>query len=134
MSDDTAVNASLESAAQAHRRLVARVHATDRRDTAAVYNLAVAVLIHAELERCAVFGRARYVSSELQQTLESEHAALVEALGLMEELAASAADDGDLEALCGAVCDQVRRHVERDDRVIYGSLARLDRLSPPAPG
>ena len=134
MSDETPTNPTLESAAHAHRRLVARAHATDRRDTAAVYNLAVAVLIHAELERCAVFGRARYISSELQQTLDGEHAALAEALGLMEELAAGDADAGDLEALCGAVCDRIRRHVERDDRVIYGSLARLDASSPAVPG
>ncbi len=129
MSDQTVVNAALYNAAQTHQRLGARVRATGRDDAAAVYNLAVAVLIHAELERCSVFGRARYVSAELQQSLEREHSALVEALGLIEELSANDANAGDIEALTGAVYDRVLRHVERDDRVIYGSLARLGAFS-----
>jgi hypothetical protein len=129
MSDETVAEGPLESASQAHRRLVGRLQATDRDDAAAVYNLAVAVLIHAELERCTLFGRARYVSLELQQTLEREHAALVDDLALMEELAAGDGGTGDLETLCGAVYDRVLKHVERDDRVIYGSLARLDAFS-----
>ena len=128
MSEETGPQGFVESASRTHRRLVARLGATHREDPAAVLNLAVAVLVHAELERCAVFGRARYVSPELERVLEGEHAALVEDVALMEELAAGRGDPGDLESLCAALYDKVVEHVERDERVIYGSLARLGAL------
>jgi len=134
MSDEDTVDRTRESAMRAHQRLVGRVRATDRDDAAAVYNLAIALLIHAELERCAIFGRARFVSPELQQTLEREHAALADDLTLMEELAVGDGGAADLESLCGAVYDRILSHVERDDRVIYGSLARLEGFCGADPG
>ncbi len=69
------------------------------------------------------------MTPELQEVLEGEHAALAEDLALMDELAAGRGETGDLETLCGVVYDKLARHVERDQRVIYGSLARLNALA-----
>ena len=116
-------------AAELHQLLVARARATDPGNPGEVINLAVAVVIHGLLERDAVLAKARFVSAELRDGLEGEHASLRDALGLMVELARDPADADDLRVLCAAVHDRILRHVERDDRVIYGSLARLDAFS-----
>ena len=132
MSQTLEFAALLEHAAQTHRCLVDRARATDCGDPDAVLNLVVAVVVHALFGRESVFRNARYVSSELRETLEREHAELLEAIGLMEELGANAADHADLLALCASVYESALHHVERDDRVIYGSLARLDAFSAPS--
>jgi len=129
MSETVEFAAALERAAQTHRCLVDRARATDAGNPEAVLNLVVAVVLHALFERASVFRKARYVSSELQETLEREHAELLEALGLMEELGDDAADRDDLLTLSAVVYENALHHVERDDRVIYGSLARLDAFS-----
>lgn len=129
MSETAEFAASLERAAHTHRCLVDRARATDAGNPDAVLNLVAAVVLHALFERASVFRNARYVSAELQETLEREHAELLEALGLMEELGDDAADRDDLLTLCAVVYENALHHVERDDRVIYGSLARLDAFS-----
>ena len=129
MSETVEFAASLERAARIHRCLVDRARATDAGNPEAVLNLVAAVVLHALFERASVFRNARYVSAELQETLEREHAELLEALGLMEELGDDTVDRDDLLTLSAVVYENALHHVERDDRVIYGSLARLDAFS-----
>jgi len=134
MSETAGFAESFECAAELHSVLLRRAHATDRDSPAQVLNLAAAVVLHGLLERAAVLGTARFVSEDLRDSLENEHASLRGAIDLMEELATNPADADDLQALGRAVHDEILQHVERDNRVIYESLARLDAFAPADPG
>jgi hypothetical protein len=129
MSDHRSIAESLAGSSELHEILVRRARATDPGRPGEVLNLVAAVVIHGLVERAAVLDRTRLVSAELRRGLEEEHASLRDALELIEELAADADADDDLRALCRAVHEKVVRHVERDERVIYGSLARLGAFS-----
>ena len=122
--------AALEHAAALHGRMLERARRTSPVDHVAVMNLAVAVLMHGLFEGTAVLASARYVTPELRSTLDGEHEALLEALALMAELADDPDGVDDLAPLSAAVLEQLTRHIERDQRVIYGSLARLDAFNP----
>lgn len=134
MSSRTAFSDALQQAARIHELLVERARATDPDDPDAVLNLAAAVIMHGLLESTAVFANARFVTAELRGDLEAEHAALCDAMSLIGELADDPAGESDLHAVCVAVHDKIVRHVERDERVIYGSLARLEAFSAPKAG
>lgn len=121
---------TFERSADLHELVVRQAREADADDPAQVMNLTLAVLMHGLLERAVFFGAANYLSPELRRDLEAEHASLRDALTLMAELAADAGQADDLEALCRAVRDNVSRHAERDERVLYGSLARLDAIGP----
>jgi len=119
----------LNQAAPIHDRLAARARHVDPADLDSILSLVAAVVIHGLLEEAVGFDRNEYVAPEAQENLAREHAELSEALVLMEDLAESSPESADLRALSGAVLEKVRRHVDRDQRTIYGSLARLSSIS-----
>ena len=121
---------ALEHAARLHRRLLERARDTAPADPGAVMSLAIAALMHGLLERTTVLTGARFVTPELRNTFDDEHEALLDALALMAELADDPDGAGDLASLSAAVHERLTRHIERDQRVIYGSLARLDAFTP----
>jgi len=121
---------AFERAADLHDLVVRRARVGDATDAIQVINLTLAVLMHGLLERAVLFATARYLSPELRRDLDAEHASLQDALTLMVELSEDGGHSEDLRALCAAVHERIARHAERDQRVLYGSLARLDAADP----
>ena len=119
----------LEQAAQIHDRLAARAHHVDPADFDSILSLVAAVVIHGLFEESVGFDSNEYFAPEVRESLAREHAELSDALALMEDLAENNPESADLRALSGAILVTARRHVDRDQRTIYGSLARLSAVS-----
>ncbi len=121
--------ALLDHAASVHERLAKRARKIEREDLEAILSLVAAVVIHGLFEGAVVFDHDEYVAPQAQEKLAREHAEFADALGLMEELAATSPDSSDLRTLSRVILEKVVQHIERDQRTIYGSLARLNAMS-----
>ncbi|MGD8817187.1 MAG: hypothetical protein PVJ51_08365 [Acidobacteriota bacterium] len=122
----------IEAAARAHRELRRRAASTTADDTDAVLNLGAAVILHGVLERALELPRCSYVAAAVVEELLADHQRLAEDLGLLEELTRSESERrrNDAEALSKAVMAHLAEHLERDDRLLYGSLQRSSRKPP----
>ena len=111
-----------------HGQLAERARKIEREDLEAILSLVAAVVIHGLFERAVVSEYDEYVAPQAQEKLAREHAEFADALGLMEDLAATSPESSDLRSLSDAILKKVVRHIERDQRTIYGSLARLNAI------
>lgn len=127
-----ATNAPLiEAAASAHRDLLRRAACTSADDVGAVLNLGAAVVVHGLLEQALVLPASSYVAAAVVEELLADHQRLAEDLGLLEELTRSESErSDDADALSKAVMAHLTEHLERDDRLLYGSLQRASRKPP----
>lgn len=122
----------IEAAARAHGDLRRRAAATSADDADAVLNLGAAVVVHGVLERALGLPSSNYVAAAVVEELLADHRQLAEDLALLEELNRSESERRcpDTEALSKAVMAHLTQHLERDDRLLYGSLQRASRKPP----
>lgn len=120
--------ALLDEAASIHEQLAERAQKIECEDLEAILSLVAAVVVHGLFERAVVFEHDEYVAPQAQETLAREHAEFADALRLMEDLAATSPDSSDLSTLSSVILEKVVQHIERDQRTIYGSLARLNAI------
>lgn len=128
MFDTSNPAALLDQAASVHGQLAKRARKIERQDVEAILSLVAAVVVHGLFERAVVFEYDEYVAPQAQEKLAREHAEFADALGLMEDLAATSPESSDLRSLSHAILEKAVRHIERDQRTIYGSLARLNAI------
>lgn len=118
----------LRRAAREHRRLE-RLAATVREsDPEAVLQLGAAVVLHGLVEELHLFALHRLLDPSVRDELRAEHDRIEETLSLLEELLAEPVPSDDLAALTAALARRLREHVERDGRVLYPTLERMDLL------
>jgi len=122
----------IEAAARAHGDLRRRAAATSAADTDAVLNLGAAVIVHGILERALVLPSSTYVAAAVVEELLADHERIAEDLGLLEELTRDEPERRrhDAEALSKALMAHLTDHLERDDRLLYGSLQGASRKPP----
>lgn len=128
MTDDSALTSVLVAAAREHRRLQRRAARTDAAEIDAVLGLGSAVVLHGLLEQARIYAVHPCLDPRLIEDLVEEHSRIAEDLVLLEEVTEGRSDDADRDALAAALLDRLRRHLERDQRALYGPLGRLGEI------
>lgn len=115
-------------AAREHRRLARRAGDTPDSDFAAVLALGLAVSMHGVVEQIGLYAANRFLDPSVVERLREEHRRLADDLAFFEQLLGSKPDSEDLPALSQALLQRLRVHLERDERLLYRPLERLDLL------
>lgn len=125
--------------AAAQRQLVGRLAATHESvlrwmrlgvepPVEATLALGAAVLLHALLEPVLLAAQRHLLDPAVAEELAADHARLAADLDLLAELALGDPASPDLPPLAAALREHLVRHTERDERALYGPLARLEVL------
>ena len=114
--------------AREHRRLE-RLAATVREtEPDVVLQLGAAVVLHGLVEELYLFALHRLLDPAVREELRADHDRIEETLSLLEELLADPDPGDDLPVLTAALARRLREHVERDGRLLYPPLERMDLL------
>ena len=116
----------LRAAADEHRRLRRLAAAITADDLEAVLGLGSAVVLHGLVEEDRLYHVHRYLDPAVRRQLIDEHREIGRHLELLEQLREANPKGHDLETLSIAVLDRLQRHLERDERVVYRPLRRLE--------
>ena len=114
--------------AASHRHLLELAAATRADDLQAVLNLGAAVLLHAALEPAHLRRVLALIDPAVLEELQDQHVQLEHDLRFLRELAEGDPHSEDLELMTSAVLERIRSHIERDQRTLYGPMARLHDL------
>ncbi len=115
----------LRRLATAHRRLLEAARPSADPGVDAALALGAAVALHALWEPALLGAQRHLLDSAVAEELAADHARLEEGLTLLAELQAADPQSRDLQPLAEALRDHLRRHLERDERALYGPLLRL---------
>lgn len=118
----------LDQVARLHQELAERAAYGSWESVGAVLNLGTAVLLHGTLERWLLHPSHRLLDPAVIRELDGEHARLADDLETLDDLWRSSPGSPDVEVLAEALFRRLRDHLERDERTLYGPLARLRRL------
>lgn len=113
------------AAAHRHHRLRELAEETGDDQVQAILVLAAAVLLHGELEPAHLGAVRRFVDPAVLDELANEHADLAEDVDCLRELRDDDPDAPDTRLLAAAIRQRVLSHLERDERVLYRPLRRL---------
>jgi hypothetical protein len=111
--------------ARHHRRLRELAEETGDDQVQAIITLAAAVLLHGALEPAHLGGILRFVDPAVFAELANEHASLAEDIVCLRELRADDPASEDARLLSAAIRRRVVANLERDERVLYRPLRRL---------
>lgn len=111
--------------ASAHRALVERARQTGCDCPDAVLNLGAALAAHAAFESGSV-ELSRFLEDAVLEELFAEHGSLAEDIELLENLTLTDPRSSDIEALAAALVVRMRALLEREERLFYEPLRRLD--------
>lgn len=118
----------LRRAAREHRRLERLAAALPADDPVAVLHLGSAVLLHGFFEETYLFAAHRLLDRAVCELLCGEHDEIREGLALLEDLLRDPGSPEDLPSLAAALARRVQEHVERDGRILYTPLERMNLL------
>jgi hypothetical protein len=124
--DAAARNQLLGRLATAHGRLLGWARLASEPRVEATLAFGAAVSLHALLEPELLAAQHNLLDPAVAEELVADHARLAEDLDLLAELAAAEPASPDLPPLAAALREHLLRHVERDERALYGPLARLE--------
>ena len=115
----------MAAATRRHHRLRELAQETGDDQVQAILVLAAAVLLHGELEPAHLGAVLRFVDPAVLSELAREHAELAEDVECLRELRDEDPDSPDTRLLGAAIRQRLLSHLERDERVLYGPLRRL---------
>ena len=118
----------LRRAAREHRRLERLAATVGDDDPGAVLQLGSAVVLHGLFEEIHLFQVHRLLDPSVRDELRVDHDRIGEDLALLEDLLAEGSPCDDLPPLTAALARHLREHVERDGRVLYPPLERMNLL------
>jgi len=91
----------------------------------AILVLAAAVLLHGELEPAHLGAVLRFVDPAVLDELASEHANLAQDVDCLRELRDEDPESADTQLLAAAIRQRLLSHLQRDERILYQPLRRL---------
>jgi hypothetical protein len=120
----------LDDVRRIHQDLAERVAEGSWESVGAVLSLGAAVLLHGALERLAILPGHPLLDPAVVRDLEDEHDRLADDLRTLGELWRTSPSSPDVPPLADALYRHLGEHLQRDARLLYGSLARLQHLRP----
>ncbi len=115
----------MAAVARHHHRLLELAEETGDGQVQAILVLAAAVLLHGELEPGHLRGVLRFVDPAVLDELANQHASLDEDVACLRELRDEDPESADARLLATAIRQRLLSHLERDERVLYQPLRRL---------
>lgn len=121
-------SAKFQRVQELHQRLLERAKETSASDFDAVLNLGAAVLLHGTLEATHLDLVWNWVDPNVRVELENEHGELAHDLDFLTELSQTDPGSEDLILTAKALSRRLKRHIERDERILYRPLSRYVEL------
>ncbi len=108
-----------------HRSLLRRLQVDRELSPEAVLDIGAAVLFHGALEECSATANASIIDETVLKNLAAEHGQIADDLEFLETFYETTPESDDVDSLCLALRERLRSHIERDERLFYESLPKL---------
>ena len=108
-----------------HQALLRRLQDEKDLSPATVLCIGAAVIFHGALEERSAMGTASIIDESVLKDLADEHGRLADDLEFLETLWETKPESDDIESLCLALREHLRTHLERDHRLFYQSIPKL---------
>ena len=108
-----------------NRALLRRIQDGKDLSPAAVLDIGAAVIFHGALETYWGMVNESILDGSVLSKLAEEHSQLADDLEFLETLLDTNPESDDIKSLCLALREHLQTHLERDQRLFYQSLPRL---------